>query len=65
MTYQVPKNQILWEVLQDEHGVPKQIITSDEMRKKYFLYDVEENGKLTKIETGNTPNFEKRFIQRE
>lgn len=62
MKIKAPKNQILWVTLMDEHKVIKQIITSDEMHKKYYLYDVAEDGSLTKIETNDSPIFEKSIL---
>lgn len=40
----VPKNQILWMTICEEGGVPRQVITSDQMRNKYFLYNINEDG---------------------
>lgn len=62
MQIKIPKNQILWVTYKDEHNNIKQIITSDEMRKKYYLYDVAEDGSLTKIETNDSPIFEKSIL---
>lgn len=62
MKIKAPKNQILWVSLRDVDNNIKQIITSDEMRKKYYLYDVAEDGSLTKIETNNSPVFEKSIL---
>ena len=53
----VPKNQILW-VTYGENGVAKYAVTSDIIRSKYFLYEI--NGdKLIKIETAKHPIFKK------
>lgn len=60
--FKIPKNQTLWVTYKDEHGKTKQIITSDEMRKKYYLYDVAKDGSLTKIETNDSPVFEKKIF---
>lgn len=62
MQIKIPKNQILWVTYKDERNNIKQVITSDEMRKKYYLYDVTEDGLLTKIETNNSPIFEKKIL---
>lgn len=62
MKIKIPKNQILWVTLNDENGNAKQIITSDELRRKYYLYDVASDGSLTKIETNDQPIFDKRII---
>lgn len=62
MQIKIPKNQMSWVTYKDEHGKTKQIITSDEMRKKYYLYDVAEDGSLTKIETNDSPIFEKSIL---
>ena len=62
MQIKIPKNQILWVTYKDEHGNTKQIITSDEMRKKYYLYNVSEDRSLTKIETNDSPIFEKKIL---
>ena len=55
----IPKNQILWMTIYKEGGIPRQVITSDQMRSKYFLYDINDDESLTKIETAATPNFKK------
>lgn len=56
---EVPKNQILWVMICEEGGKPRQAITSDQMRSKYYLYDIGEDDSLTKIETSSTPIFKK------
>ena len=62
MQIKIPKNQILWVTYKDEYDKTKQIITSDEMRKKYYLYNVSEDGSLIKIETNDSPIFEKKIL---
>ena len=62
MQIKIPKNQILWVTYKDERNNIKQVITSDEMRKKYYLYNVSEDGSLTKIETNDSPIFEKKIL---
>lgn len=62
MTIKIPKGQIRWMTLMDESGTIKQIVTSDGLRNKYYLYDVAEDGSLTKIETNDSPVFEKSII---
>ena len=62
MQIKIPKNQIRWVTLKDESGTIKQIITSDELRHKYYLYNVTEDGSLTKIETNDQPVFDKSII---
>jgi hypothetical protein len=62
MTIKLPKNQIRWVSLKDENNILKQIITSDELRRKYYLYNVAEDGTLTKIETNDSPVFDKSII---
>ena len=62
MKIKIPKNQIQWVTLMDVHGTIKQIITSDELKRKYYLYDVAEDGSLKKIETNDQPIFEKSII---
>ena len=62
MQIKIPKNQILWVTYKDERNNIKQVITSDEMRKKYYLYDVTEDGLLTKIETNDSRIFKKRIL---
>ena len=54
-----PKNQILQTTICEEGGKPRQVITSDQMRSKYFLYNINEDESLTKIETAATPIFKK------
>lgn len=62
MNIKIPKNQIKWVTLRDECGQIKQIITSDDLRRKYYLYNVAADGLLTKIETNDQPIFEKSII---
>lgn len=62
MNIKIPKNQIHWVTLKDESGQVKQIITSDDLRRKYYLYNVSADGSLTKIETNDQPKFEKSII---
>jgi hypothetical protein len=62
MKLKIPKNQILWVTIRNESGDIKQVITSDEMRHKHYLYDVAADGSLTKIETNDQPIFTKSII---
>lgn len=62
MQIKLPKGQIKWVTLKDESGQIKQIITSDDLRRKYYLYNVAADGSLTKIETNDQPKFEKSII---
>lgn len=62
MKIKIPKNQIHWVTLKDANGNTKQIITSDELRRKYYLYDVASDGSLAKIEINDQPIFEKSII---
>ena len=62
MKFKLPKGQILWMSLRDEENNIKQIITSDGLRNKYYLYDVADDGSLTKVETNDSPIFEKSII---
>lgn len=55
----IPKGQKKWVNQYDINGKLKQIITSDELGTKYFLYNVNTDGSLTKIETANEPIFKK------
>ena len=57
--FKIPKGQIHWETICDVKDNPLQIITSDLMQEKWFLYNVS-GEKLTKIETASKPMFEKR-----
>lgn len=52
----IPKNQIHWMTYTTEQGL-KYIVTSDINRLKYFLYKVENNESLTKLETSSKPLF--------
>lgn len=55
----IPKNEKRWESYW-EYDKPKFIITSDRFRDEYYLYSVDENLKLKKIETQENPkNFKK------
>lgn len=59
MQIKIPKNQKLCVTYKDEHNNPVQIITSDALRTKYYLYDVTKDGSITKVETNNSPIFGK------
>lgn len=58
----IPKGQILWQSFKDFDGKTIQIITSDQSKEKWFLYDVNSDGTLTKIETGKNPLFDKIWL---
>lgn len=58
--FKLPKGQTHWETQRDVDGNIIQIITSDELRRKYYLYNVDGNT-LTKIETNDIPIFQKRI----
>lgn len=60
----IPKNQILWVTNYESGDKPKQIITSDQIRSKYFLYDINEDDSLTKIETATIPIFKKDILNK-
>lgn len=60
----IPKNQIRWVTICEEGGKPRQIITSDQARSKYYLYDINEDESLTKIETATTPIFKKDILNK-
>jgi hypothetical protein len=62
MKIKLPKGHIHWVSLKDESGHIKQIITSDELRRKYYLHNVSEDGLITKIETNDQPRFDKSII---
>lgn len=62
MQIKLPKGHIYWVSLKDESGNIKQIVTSDELRRKYYLYNVSADGSLTKIETNSQPVFDKSII---
>ena len=58
----VPRGQIIQELLCDENDNLLQVVTSDEFRRKFNLYNVVKDGTLTKIETGDNPMFEKKVF---
>lgn len=62
MKIRLPKGHIHWTSFKDENGNIKQIVTSDELRRKYYLYNVSEDGSITKIETNDQPVFNKSII---
>ena len=62
MKIKLPKGNIHWASFKDENGNIKQIVTSDELRRKYYLYNVSEDGSITKIETNDQPVFNKSII---
>lgn len=59
----IPKNEKSWETYW-EYDRPKFVITSDKFREEYFLYLVDENLKLKKIETQENPNDFKKYKRR-
>lgn len=58
----VPRNQIVQELLCDENDNILQVVTSDEFRRKFFLYNADKDGTLTKVETGDSPIFDKKVF---
>ena len=58
----VPRGQIIQELLCDENDNLLQVVTSDEFRRKFNLYNVAKDGTLTKIETGDNPMFDKKVF---
>ena len=58
-----PRGEQLWlSVWNEDYTKLHQIVTSNAMRTKYYLYNVGEGDKLTKIETQDTPVFDKMKI---
>ena len=56
----IPRGEKLWvSVLNAEQTRRLQIVTSNALRTKYYLYNVDSDGKLAKIETNDTPVFTK------
>ena len=54
----IPRGEKLWvSVLDAEQTRRLQIVTSNTLRTKYYLYNVDSDGKLTKIETNDNPMF--------
>lgn len=51
-----PKNQIVW-MRYNIDGVPKYLVTSDQMRNRYSLYQINEDGSVDKLKTSATPCF--------
>ena len=55
-----PRGEQLWvSVWNEDYTKLRQIVTSNAMRTKYYLYNVGADDKLTKIETQDTPVFDK------
>lgn len=52
----IPKGQIHWET-HLENGEIKRIVTSDETRRKWYLYSVGTDGTLTRIASGASPAY--------
>lgn len=52
----LPRNQILW-LTQTKSDVPKYIITSDTVRQRYYLYEVNDQDELKKIAINKQPIF--------
>ena len=54
----IPRGEKLWvSVLDAEQTRRLQIVTSNALRTKYYLYNVDSDGKLAKIETNDNPMF--------
>lgn len=54
----IPRGEKLWvSVLDAEQTRRLQIVTSNALRTKYYLYNVDSDGKLTKIEANDNPMF--------
>ena len=55
-----PRGEQLWVSIWDVENKHRiQIVTSNAMRTKYYLYNVGADGSLTKIETNDIPVFDK------
>ena len=60
VTVKPPRGEMLWiSVWNEDYSKLFQIVTSNALRTKYYLYNVGEGGKLTKIGTNDIPVFEK------
>lgn len=62
MKLQIPKKETHWQTYKDKDGIIRQIVTSNADRSKYYLYNVKEDGSLTKIETAASPVFDKCIV---
>lgn len=61
MEMKIPKGHIHWESIYDENHELKQIVTSDEMRRKYYLYNVE-GEKMVKVEVASSPVLKNKLL---
>lgn len=52
----IPKGQIWWESYL-KNGELRYIVTSNELRNKYYLYSVLSDGKLNKVANNSIPTF--------
>lgn len=50
----IPNGQRLWETIYDTKGKPKWAITSDLVRSKYYLYNIQ-GPKIAKVKTAASP----------
>lgn len=55
MKITIPKNETLWVTYLTSKGETSYIITSNKDRSNYFLYKVDDSGKLEKIAKSPTP----------
>lgn len=56
----IPKTQKRWiRQLDEENGRVKYIITSNASREVYYLYEITEDGTVTKIESSKHPIFKR------
>ena len=44
LPFKLPRNEILWERIYDEHDNLTHIVTSDSRREHYILYKVDDDG---------------------
>lgn len=57
----VPKDEILWQRVYDEHQKLRYVVTSNRFRDRYFLYEYK-NGRLNKVATASTPLRFRRYL---
>lgn len=60
----IPKNEILWVTHYDSRGSPRFFVTSSADRERYYIYEVESNGGLSKLGSGQSPlQLEQKYVK--
>ena len=64
MDVKAPRGQEVQHLIYGHGNILKYVITSDARQDRWYLYEVDNNGVMNKVETGKSPMF-KRLEKRE